>query len=416
MKNRVMVLVGWFLVVVLPGLGGEGNYRDYLVGDRAAGMGGAAVAQAISVEAAYYNPAGLPHTGRNEVALFATVYGFSNFQVRDGWDRGRDIDIDSVLVIPTAFGSVWSLDETWAVAFSIFVPRQEKANDLEAFPRQNEFYKYHKDDQTLWVGPSAGFRYSESVSFGVSLFGVYRTQTFFRDQLWADGTSYSTDLQYDDMSVLPLFGVQYQHDRNLSLGATLQPQSLHLTGSGEYLEKAVLPDGEVLVSYLDDAKSRNTTPARASIGGAYSQPGEWTVALDLIYHFPASYNRLEGDDQLGFRRLYPIKHNSVVDVSLGGEYYLAERYAVRAGLFTSYSSTPAFRPLDPRTTSYPPQIDKYGVSASIGREHESTTLHLGFSYTWGSGSFRGWDEEGQQMRARAKESHLALFVGSSYLF
>lgn len=40
---------------------------------------------------------------------------------------------------------------------------------------------------------------------------------------------------------------------------------------------------------------------------AWSEPGEWALALDLICHFSADYNRLKGKDQFGITWRYPIK-------------------------------------------------------------------------------------------------------------
>ena len=37
----------------------DGRYRDFVIGDRAGGMGGAAIATASDVDAIFYNPAGL---------------------------------------------------------------------------------------------------------------------------------------------------------------------------------------------------------------------------------------------------------------------------------------------------------------------------------------------------------------------
>jgi hypothetical protein len=55
LKIRV-VAVG--LVLAAAGLrANEANYQHYILGDRAAGMGGAACASASGVEAVYYNPA-----------------------------------------------------------------------------------------------------------------------------------------------------------------------------------------------------------------------------------------------------------------------------------------------------------------------------------------------------------------------
>ncbi len=413
MKRTIFIVFAAALVLFPPVLpAGEGNYRDYIVGDRAAGMGGAALALATSTEACFYNPGGLARTENSTVSLSASIYGFSTYRSENGWATGHDIDVDSFLVIPTAFGSVWKLDENWVLALSAFVPDLARSNDLEAFPSSFDFYKYNKDDQSVWLGPSLGYRVDETCSLGVSVFGVYRTFSWFRDILRQARFTWTEDIKYNDLSLLAVFGAHYQLDPRWSFGFTIQPPSIHLTGSGEFLQKYDSGFGP-LVHYVDDPEIRNTIPAQAAAGLAWSEPGKWALALDLIYHFSADYNRLKGEDQFGITWRYPIKYEPVFDFSLGGEYYITERYPVRAGFFTSLSAVPAS---DPETSWYPAHINKYGLTCSIGRETENTSFNVGVNYSWGSGNFTGWNEEGTLVKVNARESFLYVFAGTSYFF
>lgn len=393
-------------------IAGEGNYRDFIVGDRAAGMGGAALALAASTESCFYNPGGLARTESSTVSLSASIYGLSTYRSDSGWAPGEDIDVDSFLVIPTAFGSVWKLDERWVLAVSAFVPYLARSNDLEAYPSTYEYYKYNKDDQSVWLGPSIACNVDESLSLGVSVFGVYRTFSWFRDVLRYAQYTWSEDIKYNDLSLLGIVGAHYQLDPNWSFGLALQPPSIHLSGSGELLEKRSYED-IILVNYVDNADTENTIPAQVSAGAAWSEPGKWSVALDLICHFSEKYNRLKGKDQFGTTWTYQIKYEPVLDVSLGGEYYVAEHYPLRAGFFTSLSAAPA---ADPETSWYPAHINKYGLTASIGRETDNTSFNIGVNYSWGSGDFVGWGEEGTLVKVDAKESFLYVFAGTSYFF
>jgi len=407
-------IVGGLLLLALTASAqaGEGNYRDYILGERAAGMGGAAVALASSVEACYFNPGGLALTPNSTVSLSASIYGFSRYESQDGWAPGQDIDVDSFLVVPTTFGSVWKLNEKWRLALSAFVPDMARSNDLEAYTDSYDYYKYNKDDQTLWLGPTAAVNFDKRFSLGLSVFGVYRTFSWFRDTIRSAQYGWSEDIKYHDLSLLAILGAHYQLDPNWTFGLTIQPPSLHVTGSGEYLLKYSY-DGGYLVNFVDDADTENTVPAQVAAGIAYSEPGRVAFALDLIYHFSADYDRLKGEDQFGLTWNYPIKYKAVLDFSLGAEYYITERYPIRAGFFSSLSAAPD---ADPTTSSYPAHINKYGLTASIGRETENTTFNLGLNYSWGSGDFVGWNDEGQLTKVDADESFLYVFVGSSYFF
>ena len=51
----------------------DGRYRDFVIGERAGGMGGAAIAVANDVDAIYYNPAGLAHSQGDSISLSANL-------------------------------------------------------------------------------------------------------------------------------------------------------------------------------------------------------------------------------------------------------------------------------------------------------------------------------------------------------
>ncbi len=430
MKKMVCFLAAIVCVCLPPAiLAGEANYRDYIVGDRAAGMGGAATALATAVESCYYNPAGLALTENNTISLSASVYGLSNYRVRDGWAPGRDIDIDSFLVIPTAFGSVWKVSEDWGLAFSAFVPHMERINDLDVYTerfgpaRREEFNNINKDDQTIRLGPSVAYRVSGEVSFGLSIFGVYRTFSSFEQMVWnleapdADlfyFAGLSNQIKYNDFSLLPVLGAHYRPGSNWSFGLSAQPPSFNLGGSGELFYTYQETEGVRFAMYVKDARTRNTIPARVAGGVAWSEPGRYALAFDLIYNFYASGNRLKGKTQDGDTAIYPFKNRPVVDFSLGGEYYLAENYPLRAGFFTSLSSAPT--PTGIETASYPAKIDKYGLTASIGRETANTSFNLGLNYSWGTGHHLGFREGEGIVRVSARESFVYVFAGSSYFF
>jgi len=391
----------------------DGNYQNYIVGERAAGMGGAAAACASSVDACYFNPAGLVDTPGSTISLSASLYGFYRYHVDNGWSVGEDMNLSSFVTIPSTFGSVWKVSDEWALSLSAFVPDRTSVNNLEVFDLRH-FYKYSKDDQSLWIGPTASYRLTPDLSVGVSAFGVYRTFSWFRDICWAGVGNFSEDIRYNDLSLLALMGGMYRIDGHWSTGLTLQTPTLHLTGSGEYLRKE-----DAFVSYMEDATTRNGIPTKITAGVAYQERQKYAVACDLSYYFPASFNQLEGDNQFGNFTYYPLKRDGTFNVNLGGEYYVKERYPVRMGFFTNLSTVPGYDPENNylnETRSYPEKVDMYGITASVGRETEHTTLSMGVDYVWGSGKYLGSDENGGLTEVNASKSYLYVFLASSYIF
>ena len=71
-------LAGVFLLanVLAPGSrADDSNFRPYVVGGRAAGMGGAFTALADDGSGPYYNPGGLAFMRRSQLSLSGSVYG-----------------------------------------------------------------------------------------------------------------------------------------------------------------------------------------------------------------------------------------------------------------------------------------------------------------------------------------------------
>jgi len=418
MRSFFSSAVVFFILVPLLVYAGDGNYQNYIVGEQAAGMGGAVTTLCRSVDACFYNPAGLSDSPGSTISLSASLYGFYNFKVTDGWFPEEDVDIDSFVTIPSTFGSIWKISDGVSMALSAFVPDRSSSNDLETFSEPDHFFKYNKDDQTLWIGPSIGCDITSDLSVGVSLFGAYRTFSYFRDYLLIVGDSgvgLSQDIKYHDLSLVGVFGVRYLLTENWKLGLRVQAPSIHLTGDGEYLYKVVSPDGVAGV-YVDDGETENKLPTSITGGIGYEAPKKYAFGLDVTYHFPTSFNRFSGDDQNGIYREYRLEREGTCNVNLGGEYYVKESYPIRIGFFTNLSSSPKVEVDEDPNTEYPAHIDKYGITAGISRETEHTTMNIGINYVWGKGDFFGLNTDLEVDTVDAEESYIYVFLASSYLF
>ena len=410
-------MVVFSILVPLLVYAGDGNYQNYIVGEQAAGMGGAVTALCRSVDACFFNPAGLADSPGSTISLSASLYGFYRYEVDSGWNPDEDVKINSFVTIPSTFGSIWKVSEAISVALSAFVPDRLSSNDLEVFPDTDHYFKYSKDDQTLWIGPSIGFHITPDLSVGISLFGAYRTFSFFQEyHAFAGnvGFSISRDIKYYDLSLVGILGIRYSLSEAWSLGLRIQAPSIHLTGDGEYLNQVVSPTitGK---NYIDHGETENKLPTSITGGIGYESPMEYAFGLDVTYHFPTSFNRFSGYDQNGLYGEYRLRRLGTCNVNLGGEYYVIDRYPVRFGVFTNLSSAPKVDSEDPNW-DYPAHIDKYGITLSVGRETENTSTNIGINYVWGEGDFYGYDTNLEADKVSAKESYLYLFLASSYLF
>ncbi len=438
MKMMKRIFAQLFLPVFLlmgalsPLFADMSNYQNYIVGDRAAGMGGAVVAGSKDIDSAYYNPAGLARVDGSRISLSVSLYGIYRVSVLDALGTGKSYRARAFESIPSAFGSVLKLSDNFAVAFSVFTPDQTDYNEQKTFEMyptrtpglfQSDYFSYTIDDDQMWLGPSFGIGLSDRLSLGAGIYGVYESSLLKQswNYLFTKGdevvrvSSRVYNIDYYNYSLLALVGLNYRLTDEIIAGIRVQTPTVNLGGSGEFLYGVSLgdPDLDELV-HADHMNTANSLPAAFSFGVAYKKPNNFTLEADLTYHLPTSYNALKGADHWSGEQVeLQVRREPVVNLNLGGEYYVHENYPVRAGFFTNFASSP-----DPSVDNITNlnQVDMYGITASIGNESEHTTLNLGFNYTWGSGKTTGVGDDFETVVVDINESHIFVFMSSAYIF
>lgn len=428
----VVILLAW------SGLQGavadDTNYQNFLLGDRAAGMGGAVVASTADLDAAYYNPAGLAAVAGSRISLSVSLYGIQKYRVEDGLGPGEHLKADQFETIPSTFGSVLNLSENLTLAFAVFIPDSLDINVRESSRRRpdatglerSDYYSASFDDSSTWIGPSLGWRPGRRLRIGAGGYLVYRSSVNKQDwaYLYTPGGSREVvrvlarthNLDFANYSLLGILGAQYELSETVVCGLAVQTPSVNIYGQGNLLYAVSLgsPETDELVE-ANRMKSRNRLPAKITAGAAWRPAGRFTLEGNLSYHLPISYNQLTGDEYwTGNRISLRLKRKGVVNLNLGGEYYIGEKYPIRAGVFTNLSSSPGVdeeNPADSRD-----KIDMYGLSLSVGSESEHTTLSIGVNYVWGKGKTDGFAEDFQPTVVDQRESHLFVFLSSAYIF
>ena len=415
---RVAAMVAWGSAA--GALAGEANYQPYIVGERAAGMGGAVVATADGMDAGFYNPAGLGAEERDSISVNGTLYGIQNFETEDASFPGEDFQISSFATIPTGLSAVKKLKPGTVAAFSVFVPSQSSAREIQAYPETQHYYNYSQDEQTLYLGPSIGQVVNDRLSLGASVFGVYQTASDFENLYWGDyAYTYSANYKYSVIGLIGVVGAQYRLARDWSFGVAAATPSLRLAGSGSFQISEVLGSAEAAGAdsvYYDDLDADNGLPAQVRAGFGWRRAGVASAGLDVTHHFSSSYDWMDGE-QNGERVAIRQEREAVTDLQLGGEYIVRQRYPLRAGFFTSFSSAPE---LDPAGDSTINQVDLYGVTASVGSIGENVVMNLGLSYVWGTGDAYGARlneaEELEVVVTDTQESGLYAFASTAYRF
>ena len=328
--------------------------------------------------------------------------------------------MSSFATIPTGLSAVRKLRAGTAAAFSVFVPSRLSYRDIQAFPEREHYYNYSQDEQTLYAGPSVGHAFGERWTIGASLFGVYQTASDLENLYWGDYSyTYTANYKYSVVGAVGVLGVQCRLTDEWAAGLAFTTPAATLSGNGSIQMSEVLGDAQVADAgavYYDDLDADNGLPAQLRAGLGWQRPGVGGFGIDATHHWARDYDWMSGgsgDDALAIRQ----SRRAVTDLQVGGEYVVRQRYPLRAGAFTSFSSAPDLEPDGESTLS---QIDLYGVTASIGSEGETVVMNFGVSYVWGEGDALGTrlDDAGEleSIVSRTSESGLYVFASTAYRF
>ena len=427
MKHRIVrisaaaALAAGFLATAAQAA--DGRYRDFVIGDRASGMGGAGIAIARSVDAVYYNPAGLTESKHDSLSLSANLYGFESFRQRNALYPGEDASSSSFVTIPTAVGGVRRFSDEWVCGFGVFTPDNDKSDFIVSKANGTHLYTLNSTDQTLWFGPAVGWRPSgdSPFSLGAAVFGVYRSMQLSQSIYHSENGQMTHAYDMDDFGVMGTLGAQYRFGDGWKAGATVQSPNLHLYGDGRRSVSAYLSDEDTQAGvYSDDLDTDNRQALQLGLGVGRSVAGQYAFDFDVTYHPSTSYDLMDWD----FGDLYGndsarVEMNDVVDFSLGGEYYVAENWPVRAGVYTAFSATDV--PDDTNDDSViETDLDLVGFTFSVGRETETMGINVGIEYAFGHGHTLGYkyDDDGSVVNGKTtcRSELLLLSLSTSYYF
>ncbi|MGZ3771463.1 MAG: hypothetical protein ACXVCR_16915, partial [Bdellovibrio sp.] len=175
-----MLILMKLLLCLTPSFAQFANYNSVLLGDRAAGMGGAGTALPNDVSsAAYYNPALLSQT--DGTAFSAAVGIYKKYDI----NYGSEIDYTKNPLkassgffrsLPASTGNVVRKNG-WSFGLSILVPEYETfKGDLQATNTNTSTLTY--TDESLWVGPTLSHEIDEKSAWGFTLY--YTARNFSR--------------------------------------------------------------------------------------------------------------------------------------------------------------------------------------------------------------------------------------------
>lgn len=413
-----LALIVGLAVIPEKGVADDSHYRSLLVGNRAAGMGGAYTAVSDDPAGLYYNPAGIVYTNGNNISASANAFQMSRTRYKDAigsddWTR------TSSTLLPNFFGSVQPLGPftvglSYAVPDSVVENLDQRFGAMPSAGLEKFAINLNQLDNTYLFGPSIAYG-KGSFSAGMTLYGYYRHWEVTLNQwlkkadtldvngnLLQKGARYQNTSYFEttESGVRPILGLMWSPSDNSSLGLSLG-RTFVLDSS------ATLQVSEMWVDSADDNRSGVTVaksdekreyPWTATFGAAWYPDPSFMLSFDF-----SLYSLTSNDD-------YPSAEPTW-NAALGAEYYLNRSWALRGGLFTNNANT---LELKSGYVGQDPHVDELGVSFSTSYFSKASSIDLGFSY------MRGWGEDqivsGSTDIQDVTTDTLTIFISANYAF
>lgn len=439
---RFTLLLAALLSVVAaaaPARADDSNFRPYLIGARAAGMGGAFTALADDGSGPYYNPGGIAFAKRSSLSLSASVYGLVAGSLTDALGPGHDFTYSDLNTFPVStavvrkFGDRDTPDgsQNSSIALTVFVPDAFRFDDRTTINAQQNAFFLSDEVQTVWGGLSYARRIGR-LGIGASGFVLLGSETNFLDLTAApSATTYATITARSDVSttgVVGALGLRYDATDHLRLGLSVFSPELG-SGTRRSFTRVTLaapasppsppPAPQIVTVTADDLHATPALPLRVQAGIAWAD-ARWTIAADAIYLGPRSiHDDADRADQGLDRR---IVRRAVVNGSLGVEVVIADAVPVRLGAFTDLAASAEPQAVPPGAPDPNPtntdHIDRFGGSLSVGYRTEHTATDFGAIVSYGAGHDVAPNnlDFNDLVVTRSTQRYTYVFIASSYEF
>jgi hypothetical protein len=288
-------------------------------------------------------------------------------------------------------------------------------------------------DETVWRGLSYAYSLSPRWAFGLSTFWAHRElqhreawilasdvlpQDYTDSQGIVHNAVLTDNLRGDQRAVnltsdaiVVRLGLRHDLSEHWRLGLTIQPPGIALSTSAtarqERLTFGVDEPDAPLPTYYDStqpAAASSPIPWEIRLGGAYLYE-DWTIGLDFLLHGPTgsasdpvvAVGPPPVDPYFGRAPALPYLLPSsyyttfVGNVALGIEGVIADAVPWAAGAFTDLS---AAAPINGPSNAYAyPDVDRFGVTGSLGWRAKGYDIQIGGSLVLGAGDALVLDAE-----------------------
>lgn len=350
-----------------------------LVGEKAAGIGGAYTAISDDPSGMFYNPAGIAFAPDNFVSISANTYGESEKRYQNVFGKGSDYVRKSGGFNPNFIGTIKQIGD-WKTGFAVLSPSVERYDQSDQFflpqtrPNLARFkIDYTEDNQTYLFGMSAGKSFSKKLSIGATLFGFNDNSRIITNQLVEGKSGNFSNVNIQDrrktLGIIPLIGLQYLITDKLAFGLSTRK---HIVTNGRRSITG-LTTGAQTNSYGQAINFHNTHSRSAQVGGgsiligppvsgnvpevtetraglAFFASQSMLFSFDTIY--TSGYKKTLSRNNVELNSGYLIlrdgedptlRRESTLNFAAGMEFFPIETLSLRFGLYTNKANT---KPID----------------------------------------------------------------------
>lgn len=418
----------------------EYHYRDILVGDRAAGLGGAYTAIADDASGLYYNPAGVVYSATPKISGSVNAYNYKTTEYSNINSSDHKWTRKSSGMVANYFGVVQPLGNA-SVGFSIAIPNYDledqsdeftnftpskKAQSLGVTNINEQQIDFNNQDNTTLAGVSYAQAVSDTFSWGLTLYGYMRKKELTNWQyvkatgvkngqnVLLDGTFYQK-VQTEEFGLQPRLGLMWAPANKWSVGFMVQTTAIlsqspearnkstynlcseSAPGSGSYNNCQTYDNnldpldlGMAQTAALQKT-SDNELPVESNLGVAYFASDALLYTADFSYATKTD------------------SYEATWNVAGGAEYFLNQNWALRGGLYTNNANTKS----DVANTKKD-HVNLYGGSFSMTRYTKGSNITAGINYSAGSGKADLFNSSSRVQNVTVNSINLFISTSASF--
>jgi hypothetical protein len=422
---------------VSDALAQDSQYWTLQYGTRGELLGGVVVGSAVDLSATFYNPGSLALVKDPSVILTATVIGSQKIEITDANPDQEAIATRRIGPEPSMLAGLLPLK--WfggRMAYS-FLTRQQL--DARLKEREGLIIGLDIPGDTLsvggeaildvntseyWSGVTWSKRVRDNIGIGMTLYGVYRSQTDSARQTVEaiGGEGYGAilvhwdDFDYQTMRALAKFGIEADWAGG-SFGLALTTPGVPVYGNANILmNRSVIgdtdldgiSDSEAVISHGEDLGAEFRSPLSLAIGGSY----RWTsTTLHATAEFFASIDEYQvmyapaPQDAPGVTTLpaeFVHAAEDVFNIGFGVEHRFSEKTTAYVSFITDRSAYRETEGLNIATSTW----DIWHINGGVGFTLGGTDLTLGGGIAWGSNPIQGTTDSEGDLPATVEASQI----------